>query len=423
MKMNKKLLLNVLSFVFVLCLSLGNMGCKFVKPITKEDLIPETLGVAEGLYLYYDNYRSLTDGTEKERLLNDIKVDDVTYTIDEYSIEQIEYMPSQKEIFYILKINNDGEEEKTCLWHYNYDTKENGLMCEFKSSFFMGVFKNYIFLRFIDCSYQNKGVLYDGNLNLLQDELETYSLRENLLYKYEKGRFYWWNNGFFSVQTNGNETILIEGKYVYLLSRDSVYAINLDTGNYLETNFGNEVYFLDSLSFYYNTETVDVGEKTFFITYTTTTISESLNEPLKTGCCLWELSDLKAECIYKFPEKYEILFSMNCNERYLNLRTCYIPMKLFNKDEKRKWGEAYYDLEKDTFVDNRIAEINENVKIFRVGEFEFYTDYSVDNWLFPEYYCCYLHRVKDNKDEILQYRFTNVYVDINTVFFNDIHLR
>ena len=62
-------------------------GCK-----SREDCIPETLGKAEGLYLYYDNYRSLTDGTQTERLLGDITVEGETYTEEEYQIGSLAYM-------------------------------------------------------------------------------------------------------------------------------------------------------------------------------------------------------------------------------------------------------------------------------------------------------------------------------------------
>ena len=93
----KKILKAIVCFLLIATTILTLSGCK-----DKEDCIPETLGVAEGLYLYYDNYRSLTDGTQTERLLNDITVDDVTYAVDEYYINQIEYMTNKKEIFYCL---------------------------------------------------------------------------------------------------------------------------------------------------------------------------------------------------------------------------------------------------------------------------------------------------------------------------------
>ena len=75
MKSIKKLVKTVISIIFILC-STTFMAClPSYEPTTREDVIPETLGEREGLYLYYNNYRSFTDGTQTERLVNDITVD------------------------------------------------------------------------------------------------------------------------------------------------------------------------------------------------------------------------------------------------------------------------------------------------------------------------------------------------------------
>ena len=426
--MKKRIYKMVASFMLVVCLMFSMSGCFniFAKPTTKEDLIPKTLGVVEGFYIYYDNYRSLTDGSATERLVGDITIEGVTYTVDEYSIEQIEYMPSKKEIFYSIVAQKDNEGNRCFLWHYNYDTKESGLMYEFKTFLYMGVFRNYLFLRFLDVSYSQKGVLFDEKLNLIQDGLEDYRLRENLLCRMIDDNFSWWYEGeFFSVQIKKQEAMLIKEKYAYILSTNSVYAIDLTNGNYVETEFGNEEYFLDSLSFYYDNVIVDAGEQTFFITYTTSVNSENINKQLKAGCRLWELCGLKAECIYKFPEKYEIHFLMNSNEKYLNFETYYMQKKWFDKELNRIWGEAYYDLERGAFVDNQRKEISEPVKILRVEDYEFYYDYkSYGSWFLPESFCYYLHRIKDGRDEIMQYYFTDENEEIiNPILFDDIHVR
>lgn len=417
-----------LAFLLTLCISLSFVGCVYLDmlPPTKEELIPETLGVTEGFFVYYDNYRSLTDGTATERLVNDITIGDVTYTIDEYSIEQIEYMSSEKEIFYSIVTQKDNEEDRRFLWHYNYDTKESGLLCEFNALYYMGVFRNYLFLRFLDVSNNQKGVLYDGDLNIIQDGLYDYTLREGLLCKNISRNFSWWYEGeFFTVQTKKQEAVLIEEKYAYILSAHSVCVIDLVTGNYVETEFENDEFFLDSLAFYCNIEIVDVGDKTFFITYTTTTNVGRGNTQLKTGCRLWELSDLKAECIYKFPKKYELCFSMTSNEKYLNFETYYMRKKWFEEGSKRIFGEAYYDVERGVFVRHRRKTISKPVKILRVGDYEFYYDYRDYGSIFlPEDACYYLHRIKDGKDEIMQYYFTDENENkINPILFDDIHDR
>ena len=414
MKKIKRLLTIGVAVALMFCACMVVTGCKPIEQVTKEDLIPETLGAPEGLYLYYDNYRSLTDGAETERLLNDITVDGVTYTTDEYYIEQIEYMTTKKEIFYILGTQKEGVAEKFILWHYNYDTKQSGFMHIFDSFLFMGVFENYIFLVFRDysISIDQEGWVYDGDLNLVQVGMNEYRLRDGLLYKYYGNDFSWWHNGeFFSVQVTGDATIILEN-YVYLLNNNCVYAIDLKTGECTLINFGDNVYLLDYLNFDYNVKKVAVGKKRYFITY-----SEK-ESSLKTGCCLWELNGLTAKHIYKFPKKYEVRFHSFSNERYINFEMGYVPMK-----GGIKWISSYYDLKWNWCIYGWEKYISETIKILRVGEYEFYTDYKTDSWIFPEYYCCYLHRVKDGKDEILQYRFTSANIDVNTVFFNDIHVR
>ena len=415
----KRLLTIGVAVALMFCACMVVTGCKPIEQVTKEDLIPETLGAPEGLYLYYDNYRSLTDGAETERLLNDITVDGVTYTTDEYYIEQIEYMTTKKEIFYILGTQKEGVAEKFILWHYNYDTKQSGFMHDFGNyRTFIKLSENYILAHSInDSTNKNvEGVLYDSDLNYIQDGFETYELlSNNILYKYTDTMFHWWKNGrFFFIPINGgrlwSKKVSIGENYAYLFPDYSVYTIDLNTGEYRYTLFEEGELFLE-------------GRKNYFITYTTTTESEYPNFPLRTGCHLWELNELEAKRIYTFPKRYEINFT-SYNEKYLNFDTYYAFTDWFDKNRKRKDGKGYYDIEKNQFFDHvykKISVISEN---FRIGEYEFYTDYKTyGDWLSP-YYCYYLHRIKDGKDEIMQYYFKEEDMSaLNPVKFDDIHVR
>ena len=174
MKKIKRLLTIGLAVLLTGCACVGATGCSK----TKEECIPKTLGKTEGLYLYYDNYRSLTDGSNTERLLNDITVDGVTYTTDEYYISQIEYMTNKKEIFYSLITQKEDEEEKYFLWHYNYDTKENGLIRAFAYPVYAQTSEVFLFAlsRNYATSTYEEGVLYDSDLNFVQDGLQNYNL-------------------------------------------------------------------------------------------------------------------------------------------------------------------------------------------------------------------------------------------------------
>ena len=427
MKKIKKMLTVFLAGMLMICVSIPLTGCD---PITREDCIPETLGETEGLYLYYNNYRSLTDGSNRERLLNDITVDGVTYTVDEYYIEQIEYMTNKKEIFYSIVEQKEDEEEKCFLWHYNYDTKENGLIRASDYLIHVSVSDYYVLAydRDYSSSTNVNGVLYDCELNLIQSGLENYYLHGNMLFSYTdtSPTFDWWKNGqFFSVKTTGGRLwhtkVLIEEKYAYLFPDYSVYAIDLDTGEYKQTTFEQGEQFLDCTTDY--GVRVKSGEDTYFITSTSSAETEYENLPLSTGCYLWKLHGLEAARFYAFPKDYEVRFSSYSNEKYINFSTVVVP-KWFNAKKKRKYGGAYYNVEKDKFIYGALWENRASKENFCIGEYEFYTDYKTYGaLLFPDY-CYYLHRIKDGKDEILQYYFVeDDQRDINPILFDDIHTK
>ena len=397
---------------------------------TKEECIPKTLGTEEGLYLYYDNYRSFTDGSNTERLLNNITVDGVTYTTDEYYIEQINYMTNKKEIFYSLITQKENEEEKYFLWHYNYDAKESGLLREFAYPVYLQTSEVYLFARsrnYTTNKYE-ESVLYDGNLNFVQDGLQNYNLYDDMLYSYTETSnvFDWWKNGqFFSVDAIGGKLahskVLFAGKYAYLFPDYYVYAIDLDTGEHKRTSFEKGELFLDGTTDY--GARGQSGEDTYFITYTTTIETEYQNLPLSAGCYLWKLRGLETIRYYAFPEEYEVRFSSYCSEKYINFDTVSVP-KWFNSEKKRRYRGAYYDVEKDKFVYGKNRSIAPTKENFRIGEYEFYVDIETYGALFSPDYCYYLHRVKNGKDEILQYYFEeDDQRDLNPILFDDIHTK
>ena len=420
--MKRKTILKILTVMLAFCMSVIFVGCGRTEGKTIEDYIPETLGAPEGLYLYYDNYRCLTDGTQTERLLNDITVDGVTYTADEYSISDTVYLTEKKEIFYSIKTQKDGEEEKFFLWHYNYDTKESGLLRVSENSIFLYGSEKYVFARMT-----TEHVLYDGDLNLVLDGLSGYQLKDDVAYKTNEKSFEWWKDGrFFCSSISGDKTV-INGKYAYLLGDTFVYAIDLDTGEYWKTDFEKGEYFFDSLE--NSGRTVETGDTTYFITYTKETAIKKLNEVLKTGCRLWSLQGLKAEKIYTFPKKYEVSFSYESNAEYLD----FIMLKKtwiwygFDTEPLRIWGwMACYDLqnnELDKYLLFKPDYLSNVVKTLRVGEYEFYVDYETYGVIMPEDFY-YLHRVKDGKDEIMLYAFPDGGLgNLSAVLFDDIYIK
>ena len=426
-KQAKRYLSIILSalLVFGTCFTLSS--CK-----TREDCIPEELGVAEGLYVYYNNYRSLTDGTEKETLLcGEIAVDGVTYTDEEYRIFDLVYMTSKKEIFYSLETSKEEEERQYFLWHYNYDTKESGWMYTFDLPTYLNASDTYLFACAVDkYNYDKQALLFDGDLNLVQDGLEGYILHNDILYYYKDNsyKFSWWKSGtFFSVEAPYGELARankkIVGDYVYLFEEDCVYAINLNNGEYQVNDFPKGENFLDASLDY--GQDITIGENTYFITYTTVTPTEYENLPLYTGCSLWTISGMQMQRIYSFKEKYEVTFASTCNDKYINLSMDYVP-KYFNAGKHIERGVGYYDAEAEKVIEKETKTIEKTRKTFVVGEYEFYTSKVTYGALLMPDYCYYLHRIHNGKDEIMQYVFEEDYKDgvfINPTEFDDIYVR
>ena len=99
-------------------------------------------------------------------------------------------------------------------------------------------------------------------------------------------------------------------------------------------------------------------------------------------------------------------------------------VKWFNSEKKRKQRGVYYDVEKDKFVYGKNRSIAPTKENFRIGEYEFYVDSETYGALFFPDYCYYLHRIKDGKDEILQYYFEeDDQRDLNPILFDDIHTK
>lgn len=95
-------------------------ACKSLEPRDEVDVIPDTLGEAEGLWLYKGNYRTRTDGTEEEKLLTSVTVGEEEYGEEDFKIVSYTYLRKSSEIFYIIQIGGDCR-----LCHYNYKTKES----------------------------------------------------------------------------------------------------------------------------------------------------------------------------------------------------------------------------------------------------------------------------------------------------------
>lgn len=396
-------------------------GCR-----TQEDCIPETLGKAEGLYLYYDNYRSLTDGTQTERLLGDITVDGETYTEEEYQIGSLAYMQSKKEIFYCLETQREGEDEQWFLWHYNYDTKENGCMRTLEGGAGLYTSDTYLLVKVYNNSgYDKAGYLYDGALNCVAENLANYTLSDDTACRYTDYKYLWWRNGqSFSVEVNGGkitwDNYLRHGKYAYLFIVDKVYTVDLDTGEYVITYLPQGEKFSDAFDGY--GRSVVKNGLAYFITHSTVTQTEYEWDTLKTGCALWTINGTNIQRVYEFEKKYEVTFAdTSYGEQYINVKLRYVP-QLLNPNKKMERKSAYYNIKTQAvgFGEKETAWARTT---FTVGAYEFYTSSVHYGALMGGSYCYYLHRITDGKDEILQYYFAGNEDEVNPILFEDIYIK
>ena len=411
----KKIWKIALSAILALGTLFGLTACRDM-----EDCIPETLGQAEGLYLYYNNYRSLTDGTQTETLLSEITVDGVTYTREEFTIDCLEYVTATKEIVYSLLYTTEEGEEKYCIWHYNYDTKESGLVMHSTSHAYITVSDSYVFIKF-GSGYFPQGVLLDSHLNIIEDSFQgIYILHGDCLYKepyYNYGKFTWWKDGnFYEIETQKKEIssseYYITGDYAYVFYDNILYLINLNTGESKTHTFPEGEILKEWHGFYQN------GDTLYCITTSQITETDLKYFPLETGCKLYRMQGEEISLVYEFKKSYQMEFD-GCNERYLNFAIEEYHSNFFG--DKNEKSHGYYDLEKNKFVKGKTKKIEQATENFKIGEYEFYTDSVKYGALMGHSYCYYLHRITNGKDEILQYFFAEDRYALNPVLFDDIH--
>lgn len=414
----KKFVVKILSAMLIVsaCLSFG--GCK-----DKEDCIPEKLGQTEGLYLYYNNYRSLTDGTQTETLVSEITVDGVTYTDEQFRIEDVEYVTSQKEIVYSIAYPQE-EEWAYCIWHYNYDTKESGLVMKANTFSNIQSNENYVCITF-GYAYTPNVVLLDMDLQVVEDSfVGMYVFQYDYVYKqpyYNVGKFEWWKDGkFYEIQTPKKQ---IEGfctyttaDYAYSFYDNVLYLIDLNTGEYKTHTFPQS----EVLKEWHGIR--QIGDKVYCITTSQITQTDLEYFPLETGCKLYCMQGLNISHVYTFKEEYQMEFNSN-NERYLNFDIEQFKTYLLKESKTEKF-HGYYDLQENKFIKGKTKEVEKANENFKIGEYEFYTSNVKYGPLMGNYRCYYLHRITNGKDEILQYHFDESNGQaLNPVLFEDIYTK
>ncbi|MDE6411267.1 MAG: hypothetical protein K2L02_01870, partial [Clostridia bacterium] len=197
-----------------------------VKPRSETDVIPDTYGTSEGLWLYKGNKRSRTDGMEEEKLLTSVTVGETEYGVEDFKIISYMYVKDTWEIFYIIQIDTDCR-----LCHYNYKTKESSDLydlwdTETPENYFIEVSDSLV--------YVADQVIFSHDAELLYKDFRYGTLDGNIVYDITGREFKYFMNGEMHVVPldatfpNSEDAYQRYGNYFYLIGSD-FYAINLDT--------------------------------------------------------------------------------------------------------------------------------------------------------------------------------------------------
>ena len=399
----KNKILKLLSFFIVISIAFLTVGCHFI--LDKEELIPTELGEAEGLFVYYNNYRSLTDGSQNEVILKEIVVGEETYSIEECEIFDIQYFTDRKEIFYAIKTEREGEDHKYVFVKYNYDKKTYTFIKSFIG--YVNVFYSdyYICVRCGDRVAD--GAVFDLEGNLIAEGLRAYFLYENVLYDYSYSVFYWWKDGKeFSINLQVSRYYILKD-YAYLFTAGELYIVNLNTGETVIKDIGDE----KACSFVRHKDLSSKTECCYVITYAVW--DRELGE--RESKC-WKLSGLDMELVYTFDPEYEVSFYSE-----ISGTTVYITM---DSPSIAYTKHAKFDVVKGKIVRSYLIPptIEKKQKSITVGEYYFYVDKRKTDTIYFSTTCYYLHRVYQGKDEIVQY-WLDSSEGCNPVDFDDIHVR
>ena len=403
----KKFLKIIFSILFVVLTLIAACGCNLP---SKEDVTPTELGAPEGLYLYNGNYRSLTDGSGAERLIDKVQLGGTEYAAGEYSVEKHAYIRTAHKCYFVLSTEQSR-------WVYLFDYKEKSGKAVYSLPSDEGVYIAKSSNRYFYLETDSAHLLFDADGNMLCDRIDGL-FDDDLLYavdEYERSYEWFYNGKYHCVATEDAWFFDMRdyyrfGGYAYFLKKRSTVVIDLDTGELKmpeilngEENFpyGNQyflhgdkneyLYYADGtlylLAVYYNDiPNDDAGEwhtYLYGIKDGEATMLHYFGNP-RWGCSIIGVLDGK------------IYFKAGYNGRYNSYYKYDIASGRTNKVRKVP------DFKKSSTPSNYI----------KVGEYEFFTEsvqYTVpDGFLgFRFEDCFYLWRRKGKNKEIIQYSFDN----------------
>ena len=386
----------VTALLCALPLLLIAVSCKSVEPRSEVDVIPDTLGESEGLWLYKGNKRSRTNGTEEEQLLTS-----TTVGAEEFKIVSYTYVRETSEIFYVIQIENDLR-----LFHYNYKTKQSSDLydlpdTEEPSKDLVKVSDSLV--------YVAERAIFSYNAELLYDDYSG-TLDGNIVYNFKGKAFEYVMNGEKHVIELGasfsSRAYQRCGNYVYLLGSE-VYAINLDTQEctLLSVFNADDDMYLGYDDYYYMDGSLFVLTRRYSRNYNT---DERLFQFIR-------ITGNSAELIYDFGAAIDMRMRIDGSTVYLEKEVGERKYQYVAYDGKtgkmKRASSKEYEKGKSTSDLTKPEKKSSIIKKMTVGEYTFYVD-SIGYDDVPDYFmggshytktCYYLMRKYGDTEEFMQY--------------------
>lgn len=389
---------------------------------TRQEVIPTNLGTPEGYYIYMGNTRSLTDGSNKERIIDVVELDGKTYSGDEYEIIKITYIQSAHAIFYVLSVDD-------VQYIYRYDYKEKTGV-ELSSVVWDEESEITVRDGFIYFNSSDKYLLYDVGGTLLCDSINGTLSSGGFLYTFfssydNRGLLYcnikWFYKGAVHTVTKTQDFFHSKysyryDDYLYFLDYKNGLIIDMVSGEYYEPPVLQENY-----SDY--TKGYCIADGALFFLKENCTRDESGNI-IKSQYSLYKADGTDVSIAKKLDDTYVRWDIYGTKGRYLYLEALtpidgyynatyfsyYIPTGVL-KEMRDRPNLGNRNNSKTKSLPNYI----------RVGNYEFYTEavqYKTGNVVgagWPEVKSCYyLWRRKGLSKVIMQYSFSGGY------FYDDI---
>lgn len=226
--MKRQTLKKMLCAFFAVCAASMACALSACRPMRfpEEDLEPTEFGGPDGLWLYRDNTRSRTDGSEKSDILDSVELGGTVYGADEYTITDINYVVETHEIFYTMRAA-----EHTHIYCYDYEQKTGEHVYTFPEE--VDGVKAYFSDTYAYVRGEHVGALFTLDGEFVTDGFYGALLGDILYYIDNYGVLSWYRDGatLCSDAADYKERYLHRfGNHLYFLEYKKAYCVDLETG-------------------------------------------------------------------------------------------------------------------------------------------------------------------------------------------------